>query len=72
MDNISISDNFTEENVFGLGEKTDAVIAEYKPDGNAEPLKLMVVEYPDVRLAAAALQNALKTWRAWEEVVLSS
>ncbi|MBI5308592.1 MAG: 4Fe-4S dicluster domain-containing protein, partial [Planctomycetes bacterium] len=67
LDNISISDNFTEDNVFGLGEKTDAVIAEYKPDGNSVPLKLMVVKYPDTRLAAAALQDALKVWRAWGE-----
>ena len=72
MDNISISDNFIEENVFGLGEKTDAVIAEYKPDDNSEPLKLMVVKYPDARLAAAALQDTLKAWRAWGEEEFAS
>ena len=72
LDNISISDNFIEENVFGLGEKTDAVIAEYKPDGNSEPLKLMVVKYPDDLLAAAALRYTLKAWRTWGEEEFTS
>jgi len=72
LDNISISDNFIEENVFGLSEKTNAVIAEYQPDTNASPLKLMVIKYPDTRLATSALQGALKVWRAWGEEEFAS
>ena len=67
LDNIYISDNFIEENVFYLSEKTDAVIAEYRPNANKEPLKLMLVRYPDAETARRALDDVVKLWRSWGE-----
>ncbi len=67
LDNIYISDNFIEENVFHLSEKTDAVIAEYRFNANAEPLKLMLIRYPDVDTARLALADVMKLWRSWGE-----
>ncbi len=67
LDNIYISDNFIEENVFHLSEKTDAVIAEYRPNPKTEPLKLMLVRYPDAETARRALDDVVKLWRSWGE-----
>lgn len=71
LDNIYISDNFIEENVFYLSEKTDAVIAEYRPNANTEPLKLMLIRYPDGDTARRAFDGVLKLWRSWGEKELS-
>lgn len=67
LDNIYISDNFIEENVFHLSEKTDAVIAEYRPNANSEPLKLMLIRYPDADTARRAFDDVVKLWRSWGE-----
>jgi NAD-dependent dihydropyrimidine dehydrogenase PreA subunit len=67
LDNIYISDNFIEENVFHLSEKTDAVIAEYKPYPDAKPFKLMLVNYPDIKMAQTAREEVIKLWRSWSE-----
>ncbi|HHT9110188.1 MAG TPA: DUF6599 family protein [Candidatus Brocadiaceae bacterium] len=67
LDNIYISDNFIEENVFHLSEKTDAVIAEYQPKPNTDPFKLMLVMYPDRNTAESAFNDVIKLWRRWEE-----
>ncbi len=65
LDNIYISDNFIEDNVFHLGEKTDAVIAEYKPGGKS--VWLMLVKYPDGEMARTAFAGVIKLWRSWGE-----
>jgi hypothetical protein len=65
LDNISISDNFIEENVFHLSEKTDAVLAEYRTQADAEPLKLMLVRYPDSTIARHAFNDVVTLWRSW-------
>ncbi|MDN3514714.1 MAG: 4Fe-4S dicluster domain-containing protein [Candidatus Brocadia sp.] len=65
LDNIYISDNFIEENVFRLSEKTDAVVAEYKL--NAGSLKLMIIQYPDIHTAGLAFDDVVKLWRSWGE-----
>ncbi len=67
LDNINISDNFIEENVFHLSERTDVVIAEYRPDANTEPLKLMLIRYPDIDTARLAFDDVVKLWRSWSE-----
>lgn len=67
LDNIYISDNFIEENVFHLTEKTDAVIAEYKMKSDDGPLKLMMVKYPDSNTARHAFADVIKLWQAWHE-----
>lgn len=71
LDNIYISDNFIEENVFYLSEKTDAVMAEYKPNANTDPLKLMLIRYPDGDTARRAFDDVVKLWRSWGEKELS-
>ena len=68
LDNIYISDNYIEENVFRLTEKTDAVIAEYRPNSNTEPLKLMIIRYTDNDTASLAFDDVLKLWRSWGEI----
>lgn len=67
LDTIAISDNFIEENVFHFSEKTDAVIAEYRFNANTEPLKLMLIRYPDEDTARLALADVVKLWRSWGE-----
>ncbi len=67
LDNLYISDNFIEGNVFHLSEKTDAVIAEYRPASNVEALKLMIVRYPDSDTARIAFHDMVKLWRSWGE-----
>ncbi|OOP54850.1 MAG: hypothetical protein AYP45_18070 [Candidatus Brocadia carolinensis] len=67
LDNIYISDNFIEENVFRLSEKTDAVIAEYRLEANAEPLKLMLIQYPDKNVARVVFDDVVRLWRSWSE-----
>lgn len=67
LDNIYISDNFIEENIFHLSEKTDAVIAEYKLDTGTDPLKLLVIKYPDNDTARLAFNDILKLWSTWSE-----
>lgn len=67
LDNIYISDNFIEENVFHFSEKTDAVIAEYKPNTDTSPLKLMIIKYPDNDTARLAFGDVLRLWRTWSE-----
>ncbi|MCF6149497.1 MAG: 4Fe-4S dicluster domain-containing protein [Candidatus Kuenenia sp.] len=66
LDNIFISDNFIEENVFHLSEQTNAVIAEYEY-GEEVSLLLMLVKYPDSNIASSALEDAIQLWRAWGE-----
>lgn len=72
LDTIYISDNFIEENVFHLSEKTDAVFAEYKVNPHEDPLKLMVITYSDQDTAARAFHDAVRLWRGWSERELSS
>jgi len=72
LDNIYISDNYIEENVFHLSEKTDAVIAEYRPNANAEPLKLMLIRYTDNDTARLVFDDVLKLWRSWGETESTS
>ena len=65
LDNVYISDNYIEENVFHLSEKTDAVIAEYRPNTTSESFKLMLIKYPDNDTARLAFDDVLKLWRSW-------
>ncbi|MBM4065254.1 MAG: 4Fe-4S dicluster domain-containing protein [Planctomycetes bacterium] len=71
LDNIYISDNYIEENVFHLSEKTDAVIAEYRPT-SSESFKLMLIRYPDSDTARFAFEDTLKLWRSWGETESTS
>jgi hypothetical protein len=43
------------ENLLGLGQDTDAVFALYSSDG--EQVKLLLVQYPDAKRAAAGLHG---------------
>ncbi|MBI2472642.1 MAG: 4Fe-4S dicluster domain-containing protein [Planctomycetes bacterium] len=72
LDNIYISDNYIEENVFHLSEKTDAVIAEYKLNISTEPFKLMLIKYTDNDTARLAFDDVLKLWRSWGETESAS
>lgn len=72
LDNIYISDNYIEENVFHLSEKTDAVIAEYRPTTSLESFKLMLIKYPDNDTARLVFDDVLKLWRSWGEIESTS
>ncbi|MCF6157434.1 MAG: 4Fe-4S dicluster domain-containing protein [wastewater metagenome] len=67
LDNLYISDNFIEENVFHLNEKTDCVVAEYKADSHGDSLKLMIVKYPDDNAARLAFHDVVALWQTWNE-----
>ena len=71
LDNIYISENFIEENVFHLSEKTDAVVAEYKFDNDTETFKLIIIKYPDIDTATLAIEDVTKLWRTWCEKELT-
>ncbi|HHT9150431.1 MAG TPA: DUF6599 family protein [Candidatus Wujingus californicus] len=68
---IYISENFIEENVFHLSEKTDAVVAEYKFDNDTEIFKLIIIKYPDIDTATLAIEDVTKLWRTWCEKELT-
>ncbi|MEK6559345.1 MAG: DUF6599 family protein, partial [Planctomycetota bacterium] len=67
LDNIYVSDNFIEKNVFRLSEKTDAVIAEYRLTTNTKSSKLMLVRYSDSETARLAFDDVVKLWRFFGE-----
>ena len=71
LDSIYISENFIEENVFHLSEKTDAVVAEYKFDNDTETFKLIIIKYPDIDTATLAIEDVTKLWRTWCEKELT-
>ncbi|HHT9137141.1 MAG TPA: DUF6599 family protein, partial [Candidatus Wunengus sp. YC60] len=71
LDNIYISDNYIEENVFHLSEKTDAVIAKYKPAADTE-FPGLIIKYPDADAARLAFDDVLKLWRSWGETESAS
>ncbi|MDO8136671.1 MAG: 4Fe-4S binding protein [Candidatus Brocadiales bacterium] len=60
LDNIQISDEFIEENVFGLGDETDVVVAEYILASGEPPTKLMVVKYPTEEEARKAREGYVR------------
>lgn len=67
LDNIYISDNFIEENVFHLSKQTDAIIAEYKTGEEVTPLLLLLIKYPDRDAASIAFEAVVQLWRSWGE-----
>lgn len=71
LDSIYISENFIEENVFHLSEKTDAIVAEYKFDNDTETFKLIIIKYPDIDTATLAIEDVTKLWRTWCEKELT-
>ncbi|MGR3317555.1 MAG: DUF6599 family protein [Candidatus Anammoxibacter sp.] len=72
LDNIYISNQFIEKNVFILGKKTDAVIGEYKVKEDVPPLKLMIINYPDVNTAKTAFQNLINLKREQGEKLVGT
>ncbi|TLD42856.1 MAG: hypothetical protein JETT_0880 [Candidatus Jettenia ecosi] len=60
LDNLYISDNFIEENIFLLSEKTDAALAEYKSSIHEGTLKLMIIQYSDDDTARIAFDDVIK------------
>ncbi|MDR4508510.1 MAG: 4Fe-4S dicluster domain-containing protein [Candidatus Brocadiaceae bacterium] len=68
LDNMYISENFIEENVFYLSDKTDAVLAEYKPNNaGEESLLLLLIRYSENHTASLAYGDMLTLWRSWGE-----
>ncbi len=67
LDNVYISDEVIQENVFGLGGETDAVVAEYVLDEGQPPMKLMLAEYPDADSASKAWEGLVRLRVAWGE-----
>lgn len=76
LDNILITEHFIGKNVFGLNQKIQVVIADYKPvlsEANvtkliSEPVRLMVVKYPDVSDAEKAFNGFVGLRKGWGEV----
>ena len=71
LDNIYISNQFIEENVFILSKKADAVIGEYKVKEDVPPLKLMIIKYTDINTAGKAFQNLVDLKNAQGERLVS-
>ncbi|MFQ5957111.1 MAG: DUF6599 family protein [Candidatus Brocadiales bacterium] len=67
FDNIYISDEVIEENVLGLGEGTDVVVAEYMLDENLPAMRLMMVEYPGAKRAYMAWKGLVELKKSWKE-----
>ena len=67
LDNISISDEVIEENVFGLEKETDAVVAEYMLKEGQPSMKLMLVKYPGADNASKAWKNLIELKKSWGE-----
>jgi len=67
MDNIYLADRPIEQNVFGLSEKTDAVVADYefKPH---PPFPLLLIQYPTAPAAQTAFAAFAKLrTEVWKE-----
>ncbi|MFQ5862336.1 MAG: DUF6599 family protein [Candidatus Brocadiales bacterium] len=67
LDNIYISDEVIEENVFGLGKGTDVVVAEYMLGEDLPTMKLMLVEYPGDDSAHKAWKSFVELKKSWGE-----
>jgi ferredoxin len=67
LDNIYISKRPIEENVFGLGEETDAVLGEYVIEKGLPTKKLLLVKYPDAERAREGRINYIKLRQSWGE-----
>lgn len=72
LDNIYISNKPIKDNIFILNKETDAVIGEYKIEEDGQPMKLMIVKYPDDAIARQASQNLIKLRNEWGGVVIAS
>ena len=53
--------------MFRFSKKTEAVIAEYRTQAGAEPLKLMLIRYPGSTIASPAFDDVVTLWRSWSE-----
>lgn len=70
LDNILITEHFIEKNVFGLSQKTQVVIADYKTMQEHEPIRLMIVEYHGVDNAKKAFNDFVELRKGWGEIPL--
>lgn len=67
LDNIYISKRPLEENIFGLSEKTDAVVGEYVIESGAPTTKLLLVKYPDTEQPKEYSRRYIAFRQAWGE-----
>jgi ferredoxin len=65
LNNILITEHFIEENVFRLNQKTQVAIADYKARSSSEPVRLMVVKYPDASEAERAFNGFVELRKGW-------
>jgi len=67
LDNIYLTEEPIEENVFHLSEKTNAVVADYKLEKSEYPFKFMIIEYPDNTTAEKAAKDFIILREKWGE-----
>jgi ferredoxin len=67
LDNIEITKKPIEENIFRLGEDTDAVIGEYVIERVPTTKKLLIIKYPSVERAEEAKGAYSSLRRYWGE-----
>ncbi|MFN3466775.1 MAG: DUF6599 family protein, partial [Candidatus Brocadiales bacterium] len=67
LDNIYVSKRPLEENVFGLGEGTDALLGEYVIERGVPTKKLLLIKYPDAELAKKGKMRYIKLRQSWGE-----
>lgn len=72
LDNLYISSDYIEENVFGLSANTKVVVGEYNVGLNSPPFKVMVVEYDNYNNGEIVLKNLVKLRNEWGEQVVES
>ncbi|MBI2560238.1 MAG: 4Fe-4S binding protein [Planctomycetes bacterium] len=71
LDNILITEHFIEKNIFGLNQKTQVVIADYKTKQEGELIRLMIAKYPGTEDAKKAFNDFVELRKGWGEISLN-
>ena len=72
LDNIYISNQFIEENIYILNENTNAVIGEYRVNDENLTIKLMIVKYKNIDKSKKAFQNVLEFRNLQNDKIVNS
>jgi polyferredoxin len=72
LDNIYLTDNLIEENIFTLADDVQAAAANYQQAGAEVPFVLMLIQYPSADRPVAAQAGLLKLRKTWDETIEKS
>jgi ferredoxin len=71
LDNIYLTDEIIEENIFSLEDDTQAAAANYQQVGAEAPFVLMVIQYPSTDRPLAAQKALLALRNKWKETIFA-